>query len=329
MRFGILETFEQIKARYGFSKDRYFDCVFAVSPKGSMTKEIMPFYFEKMREWFPDCQDRDGYRVFLKLDTGPGRTSSDFLAQARVEGFDIFPGLPNGTEMGQEMDQLFGPFKQILYDNRDRIIAKHNKISFEDIGTMIFGGNLSSEDIELNDNEVLPNAYVEAFTAEKIQVAREKCGYCPATRNALRHPKIRSKIPVGVEDQEDSLEDPMIENLLLVEKINHDAAKYLEQAGYRYASEAQRDAMRVRETNVNFGRSVTTEPDTAERKELLSKCRYAGDYFHVSGGGMAYNDADMLQVLNDKVKDTEAAKAKKRKKSILKTSNLLLIKQRS
>jgi len=128
--------------------------------------------------------------------------------------------------------------------------------------------------------------------------------------------KIRSEIPVGVEDQEDSLEDPMIENLLLVEKINHDAAKYLEQAGYRYASEAQRDAMRVRETNVNFGRSVTTEPDTAERKELLSKCRYAGDYFHVSGGGMAYNDADMLQVLNDKVKDTEAAKAKKRKKYI-------------
>ena len=148
MRFRILETFQQIKARYGYSKDRYFDCVFAVSPKGSMTKEIMPFYFETMREWFPDCQDRDGYRNFLKLDTGPGRTSSDFLAQARVEGFDIFPGLPNGTEMGQEMDQLFGPFKQILYGNRDRIIAKHNKISFEDIGTMIFGGNLSSEDIE-------------------------------------------------------------------------------------------------------------------------------------------------------------------------------------
>jgi hypothetical protein len=47
----------------------------------------------------------------LKADSGPGRMSTDFFAETAVaDGTYFFPGLPNVTESGQEMDQLFAAF---------------------------------------------------------------------------------------------------------------------------------------------------------------------------------------------------------------------------
>lgn len=86
-----------------------------------MTKEIMVNWLMYFQQLWPDLADCDGKRVFLKLDTGPGRESDDFVFLARAFGVDIFPGLPNGTEVGQEMDQMFSAFKKDLYNNRDRL----------------------------------------------------------------------------------------------------------------------------------------------------------------------------------------------------------------
>ena len=44
-----------------------------------------------------------------------------FLAETAVEGMYFFPGLPNATEIGQEMDQLFAAFKTCTYKNRDKL----------------------------------------------------------------------------------------------------------------------------------------------------------------------------------------------------------------
>ena len=38
---------------------------------------------------------------------------------ARARGFYFSPGLPNGTKLGQEMDQLFVHFKSIMEANRE------------------------------------------------------------------------------------------------------------------------------------------------------------------------------------------------------------------
>lgn len=56
-----------------------------------------------------------------KSDSGPGRFGVEFNAQARLDGFYHFPGTPNGTEVGQEMDQLFAYLKSLIYSNMDRI----------------------------------------------------------------------------------------------------------------------------------------------------------------------------------------------------------------
>jgi hypothetical protein len=59
--------------------------------------------------------------VFLKADSGPGRMATEFLAETADEGMYFFPGLPNATEIGEEMDQLFAAFKTCTYKNRDKL----------------------------------------------------------------------------------------------------------------------------------------------------------------------------------------------------------------
>ena len=142
-----LSSFQQVKAKYGYDAAYYHDCVFAVSSKGSMTNDILHRWLgEHFVSYFPDVCDMPGCRVWLKLDTGPGRQTSQFLSRAKVEGIDIAPGLPNGTEMGQEMDQLFGPFKNSIYRNRKKLINEKGKLNKSDIGHIVFGGDVTLDD---------------------------------------------------------------------------------------------------------------------------------------------------------------------------------------
>ena len=57
----------------------------------------------------------------MKADRGPGRLNGRFWEIARSYGFYFFPGLPNGTELGQEMDQLFAFLKSIIEENRKEL----------------------------------------------------------------------------------------------------------------------------------------------------------------------------------------------------------------
>ena len=111
-----VSSFHEIWCQYGYQRKYAFECSFAVSPKGSMTNDIFEEYMNtKVMQAWPDLGDQDGQRAILKADSGPGRHATDFLARSRVEGLSFFPGLPNATENGQEMDQLFSAFKGMLH----------------------------------------------------------------------------------------------------------------------------------------------------------------------------------------------------------------------
>ena len=309
-----LQSFQQIKAKYGYDSPYYHDCVFAVSSKGSMTNDILHRWLgEHFVTYFPTVCDLPGQRVWLKLDTGPGRQTSEFLSRARVEGIDIAPGLPNGTEMGQEMDQLFGPFKNSVYRNRKLLVNAKGKLDKSDIGNIIFGG-----DVVISDTETLrlEKSFEKFLSVEHIQNARVKCGYCPATRNALLDPKLRSEV---VEDKEgarvhDKHSDPFTEALIGIEQLNHQVVKELVEKGYTYAADAKRNAMRVKKKD-DTGRA-TTQPNTNERRALLGKVRYAGDFFHVTGGGGVINSSDMLLAMEKKEMLKEAEELEKKKSLI-------------
>ena len=58
-------------------------------------------------------------------------TAANFLARAHVVGFKLLPGVPNGTDVHQECDQLFGAFKASCKTGRlhskqeERLVRDH------------------------------------------------------------------------------------------------------------------------------------------------------------------------------------------------------------
>ena len=115
--------------------------------------------------------------------------------QAREMGAYFYPGLPNGTEVGQEMDQMFSSFKKHMYANRDKVSAKRQlqeggdaQITMDDFGNILFGGEVR---LLKGDTLNLPNAFALSMEPKSILSARKKCGYCPATRESLKSDRIR------------------------------------------------------------------------------------------------------------------------------------------
>jgi hypothetical protein len=68
-----------------------------------LKNSILPLY--------PDIADSPGKRVILKVDSGPGRCNVEMLADLRLQGLYLIPGVPNTTAKTQETDQNYGLYK--------------------------------------------------------------------------------------------------------------------------------------------------------------------------------------------------------------------------
>lgn len=195
LKFQLLASFRQVPGKFGYSVLRYHDTGFGMNPKGGMNAAAFHKYvLEHVSILYPDATDFVGQRVLLKLDSGPGRFNVDMLTDLRARGFYVFPGVPNGTEVGQEMDQVYAYAKHLNYKNRDALYKARVKaegsnasLSMSDIGYIIFGSSVPMIDgTELR----LCDAFDKAFDPEHLQRARFKCGYLPSTRASLKRHKI-------------------------------------------------------------------------------------------------------------------------------------------
>ena len=166
----------------------------------------------------------------MKADSGTGRNSVDFISGAFLtNGFHFYPGLQNGTETRQEMDQLFAAFQRTFYSNRDKLIKKllliygsRASIAINDVGYILYGGKRDFEDGLSID---LPDCVTSYMTPVHIRAARIKCEYCPATRNALKHSLIHHEAVVGEDIELDLEADPLGQLLAIIEQSNHDAVE--------------------------------------------------------------------------------------------------------
>jgi hypothetical protein len=120
----FLAFLPQIEGYFGFGIKKSFDVPFTKNPKGGMNAESHREWARELRTYYPTAANRPRHRVLTKTDTGPVCMDADFLSEHRVEGFCHFPGVPNGTEIGAEMDQLFSDFKTNIYNNMEKIWLK-------------------------------------------------------------------------------------------------------------------------------------------------------------------------------------------------------------
>lgn len=220
----------QCKGFFGFDNEHAFDVPFTKNPKGGMNAESHREWARELRSYYPKAANRPRHRVMTKSDTGPGRMDADFLSEHRIEGFCHFPSLPNGTEIGAEMDQLFAYFKTIIYDNMEKIWLKkcqvegpNASITDEDLVCCVFG-----LDVYFKNGDVLSglvNAFSEALSREKTIAARDKVGYAPASQDSLKSEKLRHEAVLD-ESGDPILDlDPLGALTLGIQKDNHEAIR--------------------------------------------------------------------------------------------------------
>ena len=110
--------------------------------------------------------------------------------------------------------------------------------------------------------------------------------------------------------------DPLGESLAIIEQFNHDAVEWLQQYGYKYASEGARTLRRVSsapQTAEAQNRITRTKPNTREHQDQLMKCSTAGLYFQLTGGGDVVTSSDWILAHEKKAIPALVKKAKKRK----------------
>jgi hypothetical protein len=349
-----VRSFQQVFGQYGLEQPVWWDSYVAKTSSGGMQGYIWnQFITENLTYYYPDARDVPGKRVLIKADSGPGESNSivstfctfivliyidlllitgrnfgekarEFLFLLQQCGFYFYPGLPNGTELGQEMDQLFSKLKGLLYNNRDKLWrgrlgeeGEKAELTIIDVGHIMFGGDVvlpvSGKIITLD------KAFEKGLTPDLIKGAREKCGYCPATRAALFSDRLRHEIVEDASGNIDTEADPYGEMLDQVEKDNHQVADRLIEKGYPEAAVGHmRIAIRRVTANQVEARAATiTQAGSRARQDALMQVSTAGQFFHVTNGGWVMNCSDMLFAHERKLMATRLQKMLKEKEACI------------
>ena len=299
MAFARATHYHQIPGRWGLQREHTANCEFGFSLKGGMTASLHRKYHEKiLRPLWPGVQNVVGRKCVFKADSGPGRDEEQFLFDSFQTGFVQYAGLPNGTEIGQECDQVFGEFKSVMEQNRDHLwrareAAEPGKgqVNFDDLSKIMFGGDVVMVD---GTAITLINAVVEGLSKENLRSARLKCGYFPATRAGLKSDRIRHEVVENEDGDVDLEADPLGQMYDNLERDNAAAVRLLIENGYEIASQCRRKINRVTSNMVVGRERIETLPGSQERQELLARCSTAGQHYRITNGGGPVNCEDMI-----------------------------------
>ena len=309
----LLSCLKQIKGKFGHNTEKWFDPVVSFSEKSSITAEIFVEWIIKVVQLlYPNVEDKPGKRVVLKLDCGPGRYNEKFLLLSRACGIYFFPGLPNGTELTQEMDQLYHAVKSImehnrtlLYDKRYEVKGASAKLTLNDMPKFLHGGY---HEATCNNYVQLRDALGDGLDPILSKGAREKIGYVPATRAALKSSKLRYEFESdGFYDGLDSSDDEDDEDngvlslgesrrklVAALEKQNHEDVRILKEKGYKFADVLKKNVKKLTTSQVEARTKVQTRPLSDDRIESLTKWKTVGEFTRLTNGGDAMNGTDAL-----------------------------------
>ena len=323
VRGRLVRNMKHIQGQFGYDPVeegenlRSFPPAIAFSKEGSIDSSSLIYFIERhLCVLYPDAEDVPGKRVLMKADSGPGRFSEEFRTISRSYGFYFYPGLPNGTELGQEMDQLFSYCKSVMEENRHTLWQGRVKYQYRkaqtttwDLPLIVFGGKYEFENGEITQ---LRNAFAESFSPKRLQRAAVKCGYVPATRALLTSEKLLHQI---CEDDEGSPEDiPYVRMLNEIESRNHKVVERLEIRGYNLAKELKRRIARVKKRKQLSEKDVTIPNSRARQNKIVQSKHLAGEWFQATNGGAPLNCDDAIIALENQRLEKERDRLTKLKK---------------
>jgi hypothetical protein len=148
---------KNVLGRFGFEEQQSFPCTFGMNDKGGMNSVKLEKYMKgSILPLYPDVQDIPGKRVIVKVDSGPGRMNVNMLAEMRLRGIYLVPGVPSTTGQTQETDQNYASYKTVFRSHlRVLTQTRHDrgfKMRVSDLPLLVFGGKCPQTGLELCDS---------------------------------------------------------------------------------------------------------------------------------------------------------------------------------
>lgn len=297
---------KNVVGKWGFRTRTTRPCTFGMNEKAGMNAvELEKYLKNSILPLYPDIQDFPGKRVVLKVDSGPGRNNIQMLADLRLLGLYLVPGVPNTTHVTQETDQNYGLYKSVVRGNlRELSQARFdNKETMHttDLPLVVFGGHCALTGVVLRD------AFSEAFSIQRNLSCWRKCGAVPLTMAPLFAGEVRQEVPVGAAATiaSASEEDEGIALLKSIEEMNAFYCDCLCANGF------DGDLLRKKAPTRQHFVAVTV-PHSKERLETLKKVKGAGGHFYATGGEHLNTD-DVFRSKTLLERDTKIAALEARK----------------
>ena len=274
-----------VKGVYGFRTMKEVGMTIGANPKAGMDAvEFAKYLKATILPLYPDASDTQGKRVAIIVDSGPGRVNTVMLAELRLKGFYLIPGVPNTTHVTQATDRNYGPFKTKYRNNLSKLTEHRVKMKIPiqpcDIPLLIFGGSDEESGV------VLENAFQGSFSCECNTRVWAEIGLQPFDRNCLKDKKVKHEIVLSSDGTIDIDADPLAQKLAAIESLNKTATDLLIMHGYDagvFKKKAPRSEASTRQTAV-------TSPLSRERQDLLMDATTAGSRFHATGGEYLNSD---------------------------------------
>ena len=256
--------FPGVWCKFGMPEKTLCGVSIGLNEKGGMDEaEFAKYVKNNIIPLYPDVLDVPGKRVMLKVDSGPGRLNIELLAELRLLGWYMYPGVPNTTAVSQETDRNYGPFKTQFRQNLAAITEKRLEqkmsVSLQPwlVGMIVFGGTDVATGFELKDC-----AFSVGFSKKACLNAWMKVGAAPLTRQCLSDPKVSKSLGDGDDD--------------------FDKYLALTEGGYNGAL--------LKATIIEQETIKLTEPHSKERIEELIKATTHGAKFLATGGAHLMTD---------------------------------------
>jgi hypothetical protein len=309
MRMDMAEYFPGILCKFGRETAQPTAISYGMNEKGGMDEiEFEKYIKNSILHLYPDACDVPGKRVIIKVDSGPGRLNLELLAELRLMGFYLYPGVPNTTAVTQETDRNYGPFKsrfrRNLGDIVDARIEQNKSVSLQPwlIGMIVFGGTDPETGFRLTKC-----AFTHGFSKEACLNAWAKVGAAPLTRKCLSDPKVSRTL-----GDNDGGND---EYLLAIQTANDLATHALNDMGY------DGKLLRVMVERDQQDSVPLTLPHSKERIDQLRKATTnSSKFLATQGDHLTNNDhfiAAQANIMDRNVK--ELLKVKKQRMKAMET----------
>ncbi len=261
----------RVRGKFGHEVPKDFPVTFGMNEKGGMNSvELQKYMKTAIFPLYPDIADTPGKRVLLKVDSGPGRMNVEMLADLRLQGMYLMPGVPNTTQVTQETDQSYGQYKS-SYRNNLRLLSMRRQplrkpVLLTDLALLVFGGT------DRVTGSKIENTFEKAFSHERNISCWKKCGAVPLTRLPMLGPNVRNEVE-SVEAQNNAGQM----KLLQLERWNHYYCDFLTANGY--------DGFQLKTfAPVRKTTPAVTVANTKDRVQAIRAAKSSGQMLFATGG---------------------------------------------